>query len=183
MTTIRIDRAPVLAMWASVVAERLGWPHETALTLGQAVADMTTRATDDRLGTHAQSGDRPLADVTDALREVPLLGQIVHVASTPEGPRAVSKNALLEPDAVARYLRDKFGNQLCAALTAMERLAATMSTDALNEEAFRFYEHFRPDAPSGVSGAEGILDLGLIHALVRTRSSSDHCRLKSRNSA
>jgi hypothetical protein len=183
MTTIRIDGAPVLAMWASVVAERLGWSHETALTLGQAAADMATHATGDRLGPRARSGDRPPADVTGAIREVPLLGQIVHVASTAEGPRAISKNAQLKPEAVERYLRDKFGNQLCATLTAMERLAATMSSDALNDEAFHFYEHFRPDAPSGMSGAEGILDLGLIHALVRTRSSSDHGRLKASNPA
>ena len=33
MKTIRIDRAPVLTLWASVAAERLGWPHDTALTL------------------------------------------------------------------------------------------------------------------------------------------------------
>ena len=38
---IRINRAPVLTLWASIVAERLGWPHETALTMGQTVAGMT----------------------------------------------------------------------------------------------------------------------------------------------
>jgi hypothetical protein len=33
---IRINRVPVLTLWAAVVAERLGFNHATALTLGQA---------------------------------------------------------------------------------------------------------------------------------------------------
>jgi hypothetical protein len=38
--TIRINRAPVLTLWAAVVAERLGFDHNTALTLGRAVAGL-----------------------------------------------------------------------------------------------------------------------------------------------
>ncbi len=36
--TIAVNRAPVLTLWAAVVAEQLGQPPETALTLGRAVA-------------------------------------------------------------------------------------------------------------------------------------------------
>src|SRR5215207_5423506 len=35
---IRINRAPVLTLWAAVVAERLGIDRDAALTLGRAVA-------------------------------------------------------------------------------------------------------------------------------------------------
>jgi hypothetical protein len=35
---LEINRAPVLTLWAAVVAERLGHPANTALTLGRAVA-------------------------------------------------------------------------------------------------------------------------------------------------
>ena len=35
---ITINRAPVLTLWAAVVAERLGFDRAFALTLGQAVA-------------------------------------------------------------------------------------------------------------------------------------------------
>jgi hypothetical protein len=31
---IQINRAPVLTLWASVVAERLGFNHDEALSLG-----------------------------------------------------------------------------------------------------------------------------------------------------
>jgi hypothetical protein len=35
---IPVNRAPVLTLWATVVAERLGHPPETTLTVGRFVA-------------------------------------------------------------------------------------------------------------------------------------------------
>ena len=51
--TIRINRAPVLTLWAAVVGECLGLPHDTALTCGQAVAGMTAYSKGVRLGIYA----------------------------------------------------------------------------------------------------------------------------------
>ena len=47
---IRINRAPVLTLWAAVVAERLGFDRDTALTLGQAVAGLSAYAKGVSLG-------------------------------------------------------------------------------------------------------------------------------------
>jgi hypothetical protein len=47
---IRVNRAPVLTLWATVVAERLGHPPETALTLGRFAAGSSARAKARRLG-------------------------------------------------------------------------------------------------------------------------------------
>src|SRR5271166_689109 len=41
---IEINRAPVLTLWAAVVAERLGFDWQEALTLGRAVADARSRS-------------------------------------------------------------------------------------------------------------------------------------------
>jgi len=38
--TIKINRAPVLTLWAAVVAKRLGFKWNEALTLGRAVAGL-----------------------------------------------------------------------------------------------------------------------------------------------
>ena len=38
--TISINRAPVLTLWAAVVAQRLGFEEDEALTLGKAVAGL-----------------------------------------------------------------------------------------------------------------------------------------------
>jgi hypothetical protein len=44
---IRVNRAPVLTVWATAVAERLGYPPETALTLGRFV-EGSSECTKDR---------------------------------------------------------------------------------------------------------------------------------------
>ena len=54
---IRINRAPVLTLWATVVAERLGYPAETALTLGRFVAGSSARAKARRLGISDEKQD------------------------------------------------------------------------------------------------------------------------------
>ena len=47
---ILINRAPVLTLWASVVAERLGFKHNEALLLGKALAGLNTQSKGQRLG-------------------------------------------------------------------------------------------------------------------------------------
>jgi hypothetical protein len=37
---VMVNRAPVLTLWAAVVAEVLGFEHDEALTLGRAVAGL-----------------------------------------------------------------------------------------------------------------------------------------------
>ena len=47
---IEINRAPVLTLWAAVVAERLGFNWEEALTLGRAVAGLNAHSKGKALG-------------------------------------------------------------------------------------------------------------------------------------
>lgn len=47
---IEINRAPVLTLWAAVVAERLGFHWEEALTLGRAVAGFNAYSKGKTLG-------------------------------------------------------------------------------------------------------------------------------------
>ena len=47
---ILINRAPVLTLWAAVVAERLGFNHDEALSLGRALAGLNAQSKGRRLG-------------------------------------------------------------------------------------------------------------------------------------
>src|SRR6266446_544067 len=47
---ILINRAPVLTLWATTVAERLGFDQNEALSLGKAVAGLTAQSKGRRLG-------------------------------------------------------------------------------------------------------------------------------------
>jgi hypothetical protein len=173
VTTLRINRAPVLTLWASVVAGRLGMPHDTALTVGQTLAGLAAHSKGVRLGIYAAPQERPpeppppLPKGVRTVRDVQVLGRLIHVAETAEGPRAIAKGALVKPEAVDRYLRGKFGDALDAVRGEMERLAKSMSPERLNREGFHLYEQFRPEVPPDERGwgAKGVLDLARIRAL------------------
>ena len=170
--TIRINRAPVLTLWAAVVAERLGFDRNTALTLGQAVAGLSAYAKGVSLGI-IEPQPELVRDRSRQLGEgeqlhVGLLGRAVPVEQTPDGIRAISKGKPGNPAQVAKYLASKFGPDLDAARAAMEELAARIEPVELQRRGFRLYERFRPDVPAGESGwgAKGELDLAKVRGAV-----------------
>ena len=110
MDTVTINRAPVLTLWAAVVAERLGFERDEALTLGKAVAGLTAQSKGQRLGSSRRrrrrcdgSGQRRRGK--RACSSVALLGRAVPVLRTDEGLRAVGKDQKpVTPESVEKYL-------------------------------------------------------------------------------
>ena len=173
MDTVSINRAPVLTLWASVVAERLGFERDEALTLGKAVAGLTAQSKGQRLGIFTPSPTEVRRKRAEKARAagvfaVALLGRAVPVLHTDQGLRAVGKDQKpVTPESVEKYLTAKFGESLTAVRAAMNRLAKSRSTEALADEAFRLYEAFRPVVPAGESGwgAKGTLSVKEIERL------------------
>ena len=61
-TTISINRAPVLTLWAAVVAQRLGFRWDGSLSLGKALAGLNAQSKGRRLGIfkpHEEKAKRP----------------------------------------------------------------------------------------------------------------------------
>ena len=113
---IKINRAPVLTLWAAVVAERLGFDRPTALTLGQAVEDSSAYAKGVSLLGIIEPRPELVRERGARLAEgerlhVDLLGRAVPVVRTDDGLRAVSKGKPGNPAQIERYLAGKFGGQ------------------------------------------------------------------------
>jgi hypothetical protein len=168
--TIRINRAPVLTLWAAVVAEQLGFDHAIALTLGQAVAGLSAYAKGVSLGIMEPSPDL-VRERGERLAEgqgmvVDLLGRAVPMVRTPDGLRALNKGKPGNPASIEKYLAGKFGDHLEDARAAMAELAAAQEPNELYRRGFRLYERFRPNVPQGESGwgAKGELDLAKVRA-------------------
>ncbi len=167
---VLINRAPVLTLWATIVAERLGFNHDEALSLGKAVAGLTAQSKGQRLGIY-----KPVPQEVKKARArkrgeeflIEICGRQVPAINTPGGVRAVIKNKPIEPKSVERYLETKFGESLGNARTAMRNLAKALRPEQLSENAFRLYEEFRPAIPEGVTGwgAKGNLDIDRIRSL------------------
>lgn len=170
--TISINRAPVLTLWAAVVAERLGFHHEEALTLGRAVAGLNAQAKGRRLGIYKPHEEKPAAIRKKQHAEelwIAVCGRSVAAKNTSEGVRAISGDKIIDPKSVQTYLKQKFGDDLEPARAAMAKLAKAFTPKELADEAFPLYEQFRPDIPEGVKGwgATGVLDCNLIVSLAK----------------
>src|ERR1039457_2953095 len=137
--TILINRAPVLTLWASVVAERLGFDRDEALSLGKAVAGLTAQSKGRRLGIYKpvpQEIKKARARKGGKEFKVKICGRPVPAINTADGVRAVNKDKPVEPAGVDRYLESKFGDGLDAARKAMRDLAKTFKAEQLAENSF-----------------------------------------------
>lgn len=176
--TVSINRAPVLTLWAAVVAERLGYDWDEAVTLGRSVAGLNAASKAGALGL-AKPGEKgagergtkapaaPKAPKAGESLAVPLCGRNVPAVKTKDGVRATHDGKPTDPASVHRYLESKFGESLAAVRAAMTALARSRTRDDLAGSAFELYERFRPGVPKGVRGwgAKGELDLAKIRAL------------------
>jgi hypothetical protein len=173
-TTISINLAPVLTLWASVVAERLGFDEDEALTLGKALAGLNAQAKGRRLGIF-----KPHEEKAKEAREkeqgeefwIEICGRPVPAKNTEDGIRAVKGAQVIEPDGVRHYLASKFGDDLGQVRWAMQQLAKSLKPKALAERSFGLYERFRPAVSEGVKGwgAKGKLDLAVIERLAKEK--------------
>lgn len=169
--TIEVNRAPVLTLWAAVVAERLGYDEEAALSLGKAVAGLNAQSKGRRLGIceapEAKPEKAPAKPPRKGARAVPLLGRLIPAVETAHGVRATEKDREVDPAPVTRYLEQKFGDALDDVRDAMRELARAYSATQLAGIGFSLYEKFRPSIPEGVRGwgAKGVLDLDAIRSL------------------
>lgn len=172
--TIKINRAPVLTLWAAVVAERLGYDEETALTLGKAVAGLNAQSKGKKLGIYEEKSEDEKEAETKKEKQIKtefieILGRGVPAIETPHGLRAAEKGKPIHAESVQTYLRQRFGEDYEDARKAMEKLAKAHTPKELERKAYDLYEKFRPEIPEGKKGwgAKGELDLDYIRSLAK----------------
>lgn len=176
MTTkkIKINRAPVLTLWAAIVAERLGYNKNESLTFGKAVAGLNAQSKGRRLGIYEEKSKEEKKEERGKEERVKtefieLLGRGIPAIKTSQGLRAAIKGEEIDPQSVETYLKQKFKDDYDDARAAMEKLAKAYTPKQLESEAYGLYEKFRPDIPGGKKGwgAKGELDLEYIRSLAK----------------
>jgi hypothetical protein len=174
--TLQINRAPVLTLWACVVAEGVGFDHQAALTLGKAVAGLNAQSKGRRLGIYhsPESIEGGETQKKVGLGEdfwIEVCGRAVPAKNTRDGVRAVVKDQAIEPASVEKYLLSKFGDVLEDVRQAMIELASSYSPDELAARSYSLYERFRPEIASGKRGwgQKGELDLQRVRSLAKQK--------------
>ena len=168
---IKINRAPVFTLWATVVARRMGYNEETALTLGKAVAGLNAQSKGRKLGIYEEKSEEEKKKESKkkiAKTEfIEILGRGVPAVETPKGLRAAIDGEPIRPESVETYLEQKFKDDYDETRAAMETLAKAYTPKQLESKAYGLYEKFRPEIPEGTKGwgAKGELDLDYIRSL------------------
>jgi len=172
MTQRKINRAPVLTLWATVVARRVGFSDEEALTLGRAVSGLTAQSKGRRLGLYTKAPESEAAKVRAArenidARELEFMGRRIPIVREGGEIRALSKASPIHPASVRRYLEGKFEDDLDAFTSHLQALADAYVADDLLAKAMDLYMGFRPTTPKGVEGwgKAGLFDTDVIDRL------------------
>jgi hypothetical protein len=175
--SIKINRAPVLTLWGAIVAERLGYNHDEALTLGKALAGLNAQSKGQRLGIYSKSEEELEKKRQEKTTErqvgetllVEVVGRPIPAVKTEHGLRASIKGEQIDPQSVERYLEKKFGSSLVDARAAMQALAQSYPPQELEQQSYKLYERFRPSVPEGTWGwgASGELSLEHIRQLAK----------------
>jgi len=174
MAEIRVNRAPFLTLWATVVARRLGHDEDTSLTLGRAVAGLTAQSKGRRLGIYTPSSD----EAREALREqraeagaetVTMMGCAIPCVQTTEGLRALNKASPIDPATVRKYMLGRFKEQLPLVEGKLVQLAEAVDPAELDRTAMNLYMRLRPQVPKGHEGwgKIGVLNMRTLEELIR----------------
>jgi hypothetical protein len=169
---VEMNRAPVLTLWATIVAERQGYDADAALTLGKCVAGLNAQSKGRMLGIYSDpkalhKGGEPKKVGLGEEFWLRICGRPVPAKKTEDGVRAVVKDKPIDPAGVAKYLAGKFKDDLPRVREAMETLAGAFEPEEIEQVAYDLYERFRPQIARGKRGwgQKGELDLDLIRGL------------------
>lgn len=179
MEELKINRAPFLTLWAAVVARRLGYDEDEALTLGRAVAGLTAQSKGRRLGMFTPASEEAKEKVREKREQigagtVEMMDRVIACVKTADGIRALSKASPTDPAAVRKYLAGKFKEALPAVEEKLVSLAETFAPEDLNDAAMDVYMRLRPNVPKGREGwgQAGLLEIDKIDALIGERQAA-----------
>jgi len=142
---VEINRAPVLTLWATVVAQREGFSRREALTYGKWIATVFAQSKGRALGKFDTSKGPP-AEEREAEHVRAFGDKKIPVSKDSSGDRlALQQQKTVDPTHVQEYLQQKFGNKLMETEAAMKELADNMDVEELKESAYDLYTQIRPE--------------------------------------
>ncbi|KAM0792783.1 hypothetical protein ACM66B_002552 [Microbotryomycetes sp. NB124-2] len=162
LKSVVTNRAPVMTAWATIVAERLGFSRQEALSIAQVYTDMNASSKGVSIGVLDKSRLEPGGGPSQPFVE--LMGRKVPVMSTRTGEwRAMAHGQTADPQQAFSYIQRNFRQQMGAVMGALRILATSFSPNELNEVGYSLYCDFRPTVQQwGEKGEMKLVDvLGL----------------------
>ncbi|KAG8885860.1 hypothetical protein FRB97_009022 [Tulasnella sp. 331] len=149
-----VNRAPVMTAWATIVAERLGFKREEALSIASVYTELNATSKGISIGVFDESKNRDhIAGSTQPFVEV--MGR-KPVLETESGEwRGIVKGSPVDPNSPYGYIHRSFRQTLPWVIGSMRLLANSFEDAAeLNRRGYDLYCDFRPENPGWGKKAE-----------------------------
>jgi len=142
-----INRAPIMAAWAMIVAEALDFRREEALSIASAFTEMNALSKSASLGTSKK--ENTAADVvlnSSSQPYVDFMGRRIPLLKNKGGQwRAISADGVpVSPGAAFSYISNALRQTTPYILGSMRLLASSFTASELNRNGFSLYASFRP---------------------------------------
>ncbi|KAK0490930.1 hypothetical protein IW261DRAFT_1547212 [Armillaria novae-zelandiae] len=140
-----INRAPLMTAWAMIVAERLGFRREEALSIASVYTEMNALSKGVSLGIYKDGKQRGL----DAIRGgsqpyVELMGRSPLYQSQSNQWRALLNSKPAQPSSPFSYISRSFRQTTPHIIGALRLLAESFTPKELNNKGWALYTEFRP---------------------------------------
>ncbi|GJJ07609.1 hypothetical protein Clacol_001812 [Clathrus columnatus] len=153
-----VNRAPVMTAWAAIVACRMGFKQEEALSIASVYTEMNAISKGVTLGIYEQRKNEGLEASEDSGQPyVDFMGrrQRIPLYKTEEDQwRALLKGDPIPPSTAYRYITNAFRQTTSHIVGAMRLVAESYEPQELNRIAFGLYADFRPEVDGWGKKAE-----------------------------
>ncbi|KAF8591593.1 hypothetical protein K439DRAFT_1380652, partial [Ramaria rubella] len=141
-----VNRAPIMTAWATVVAERMGFKREEALSIASVYTEVNATSKGVKLGKLEERNLNGLeASEGGGQPYINFMGRRLPVFSTQSSQwRALLKGEPVSPSSAFKYITSSLRQTTGHIMGAMRLLAETYTPKELNNVAFGLYAEFRP---------------------------------------
>ncbi|TFK43459.1 hypothetical protein BDQ12DRAFT_731481 [Crucibulum laeve] len=142
-----VNRAPLMTAWATIVAERMNFQREEALSIASVYTEMNAVSKGVSLGCFEKGREMGMeATRTGSQPYVELMGRRPLYRTQTGQWRALSNGDPVPPSTAFSYISRSFRQTTPHIIGALRLLAGTYSRNELNKNGWGLYTEFRPTA-------------------------------------
>ncbi|KAK0486868.1 hypothetical protein EDD18DRAFT_651532 [Armillaria luteobubalina] len=141
-----INRAPLMTAWAMIVAERLGFQREEALSIASVYTEMNALSKGVSLGIYKEGKQKGLDAIRDGSQPyVELMSRRIPLyQSQSDQWRALLNSKPAQPSSPFSYISRSFRQTTPHIIGALRLLAESFTPRELNNKGWALYTEFRP---------------------------------------
>ncbi|KAJ6539423.1 hypothetical protein B0H19DRAFT_1178960 [Mycena capillaripes] len=141
-----VNRAPLMTAWSTLVAERLGFQREEALSIASVYTEMNAVSKGVSLGIYKHGTDRGAEAAKNGTQPyVELMGRRPLYQTQTSQWRALSNGTAVQPSTAFSYISRALRQTTPHIIGALRLLAESFTPQEINAKAWGLYAEFRPE--------------------------------------